>query len=78
MLLGMVGLATPNRRRLLRYAIMCLLTGVCLLQVACGSSGSVGGGSGGTGGTPAGAYAVTVIGTAGSSQHTTTVTLTVQ
>jgi hypothetical protein len=70
MLLGMLGLVTPNRRKLLNYALVCVLASCCLLQVACGRGGS-------TGGTPAGTYAITVTGAAGSFQRTTTVTLTV-
>ena len=81
MLLGTAGMAAPNRRKLLSYCLVFLLVGGCLLQVACAgtsNSGSGGGGGGGTGGTPAGTYTVTVTGAAGSTQHTTTVTLTVQ
>ena len=79
MLLGTAGMAAPNRRKLLSYCLVFLLVGGCLLQVACaGASNNGGGGSGGTGGTPVGTYTVTVTGTAGSTQHTTTVTLTVQ
>jgi hypothetical protein len=76
-----VGLAPPKRRKLLSYCIVFLLVSGCLLQVACSgasNSGSGGGGGGGTGGTPAGTYTVTVTGTAGATQHTTPVTLTVQ
>ena len=79
MLLGTVGLAAPKRRKLLSYCIVFLLVSGCLLQVACsGASNSGSGGGGGTGGTPAGTYTVTVTGTAGSTQHTAPVTLTVQ
>ena len=79
MLLGTAGMAAPNRRKLLSYCLVFLLVGGCLLQVACaGASNNGGGGSGGTGGTPVGTYTVTVTGAAGSTQHTTTVTLTVQ
>ena len=79
MLLGTAGMAAPNRRRLLSYCLVFLMVGGCLLQVACaGASNNGGGGSGGTGGTPVGTYTITVTGTAGSTQHTTKVTLTVQ
>jgi DNA-binding beta-propeller fold protein YncE len=80
MLLGTVGLAPHNRRKLLSYCIVFLLVSGCLLQVACSgaSNSGSGGGSGGTGGTPSGTYTVTVTGTAGATQHTTMVTLTVQ
>ncbi len=78
MLLGTVGMATPNRRKLLTYCLVFLLVSGCLLQVACSGASSGGGSGSGTGGTPAGTYTVTVIGTAGSTQHTATVTLTVQ
>ena len=76
MLLGRVGMAAPKRRKLLSYCLAFVLVGGCLLQVACGG-GSNGGGSG-RGGTPPGTYTVTVTGAAGSTQHTTAVTLTVQ
>jgi hypothetical protein len=70
MLLGTVRLAAPKRRKLLSYCLAFLLAGACLLQSACGGSGG--------GGTPAGAYTVTVTGGAGSTQHATILTLTVQ
>ncbi|MFZ0823455.1 MAG: SBBP repeat-containing protein, partial [Terriglobales bacterium] len=76
-LLGMVGMAAPNRRKLLSFCLAFLLVGGCLLQAACGG-GSNGGGGGGGGGTPPGTYTITVTGAAGSTQHTTAVTLTVQ
>jgi uncharacterized protein (DUF2141 family) len=78
MLLGMVGLAVPKRRKLLSCVLVGLLAGGCLLQAACGGASTGGGGGGGTGGTPAGTYTVTVTGAAGSTQHATAVTLTVQ
>jgi hypothetical protein len=70
--LGMVGMAAPKRRKLLSCCLAFLLVGGCLLQVACGS------GSGGAVGTPPGSYTVTVMGGAGSSQHSAVLTLTVQ
>jgi hypothetical protein len=76
MLLGTAGMAAPNRRKRLSYCLAFLLAGGCLLHAACGG-GSNGSGSGG-GGTPPGTYTVTVTGAAGSTQHTTMVTLTVQ
>jgi hypothetical protein len=68
-----------RRRKLLGFAICCLLIGGPVFQVACGG----GGGGGGTSkpGTLAGNYTVTITGTSGSpehTQHTTTTTLTVQ
>jgi len=78
MLLGTVGLAPPKRRKLLGYCIVFLLVSGCLLQVACGGTSNSGGGGGGTSGTPAGTYTITATGTAGSTQHATTVKLTVQ
>ncbi len=74
LLLGTVGMATPKRRKLLSYCLVFLLVSGCVLQVAC----SNGGNSGGTGGTPAGNYTITITGAAASTQHTATVTLTVQ
>ena len=76
MLLGTVGMAAPKGRKLLSYCLVFLLVSGCLLQVAC--SGGSNGSSHGGGGTPTGTYTVTVTGAAGSTQHTTTVTLTVQ
>jgi hypothetical protein len=78
MLLATGRMAAPKRRKLLSYCLVLLLVIGCVLQMACGGGGTGSGGGGGTGGTPAGTYSVTVTGAAGSTQHTTTVTLTVQ
>jgi hypothetical protein len=68
-----------KRKRLLGVAIGTVLFAGLSLQMACGGgSGSSGGTGTGTPGTPAGSYTVTVTGTSGSTQHTTTVMLTVQ
>jgi probable HAF family extracellular repeat protein len=78
MVLGTAVLATPKRRKLVSYALVCLIAGSWLSQAACGGGNSGRVGSGSTGGTPAGTYTITVTGIAGSGQHSTTVTLTVQ
>jgi hypothetical protein len=70
MLLGMVRMTAPNRRKLLSCGLAFLLVGGCLLQAACGGSGG--------GRTPAGSYTVTVTGGAGSTQHPAILTLTVE
>ncbi len=69
MLVGMVGIAVPKRRKLLSCCLVFLVVGGCMLQAACGTGGTL---------TPAGTYSITVTGTAGSTQQTTAVTLTVQ
>ncbi len=74
MLLGTVGMTVPKGRKLLSCGLAFLLVSGCLLQVACGN-GSPGVNS--TTGTPAGTYSVVVMGTAGSTQNTTTIMLTV-
>jgi hypothetical protein len=76
MLLGIVGMAAPKPRKLLSYCLVFPLLSGCLLLAACGAKSNSG--SGGMGGTPAGTYTVTVTGTAGSTQNTMALTLTVQ
>ncbi len=72
-----IGLAVDGRKkRTLGLVFSCVLFGGLVLQTAC-SSGS-GGGNSKSSGTPAGSYTVTVTGTSGSTQHTTSVKLTVQ
>jgi hypothetical protein len=81
MLLAAVALSKPKRGKLVSYVLVGLMAGGCLLQAACGGasmSNNVPSAPSAVSGTPAGAYTVQVIGTAGSTQHSTTVTLTVQ
>jgi sugar lactone lactonase YvrE len=73
MLLGTVGMAAPKGRKLASCCLAFLLVGGCLLQVACGGAGL-----NSATGTPAGTYSVIVTGAAGSTQHTSTIMLTVQ
>jgi hypothetical protein len=77
--LGLPGIKARERKILLGFAAMAVLT----IAFGCGggSSGkSSGGGSsgGGSSGTPAGTYTLTLTGTVGSSSHSTTVSLVVQ
>jgi hypothetical protein len=73
------GAALGRRRRnmagILLATLLVLLLSLC---VSCGSHSGGGGRVAPQGGTPAGTYTVTVTGTSGSLQHTTTVTLVVQ
>jgi hypothetical protein len=70
------GFTGPHQRKgSLANATLCFfLFGGILLQAACGGNNS----NSGTHGTPAGNYTITVTGTSGSTQHSTTTTLTVQ
>ncbi len=70
MLLGMAAIAAPRRRKLLSYCLLFFVAGGCVLQSACAgvSSRNL---------TPPGSYTITVTGTAGSTQQTVAVTLTV-
>jgi photosystem II stability/assembly factor-like uncharacterized protein len=73
---------TASQRRMapgLSFALLVILLG---MQMACGggsgSGGGGGGGGGGNSGTPAGTSTITISGTSGSLQHSTSVTLIVQ
>lgn len=70
------GFARPlQRNRSLANAVLCFsLFTAMLFQAACGGNSN----NSGMQGTPAGTYAITVTGTAGSIQRSTTTTLTVQ
>jgi hypothetical protein len=71
------GMGKSNRRRLLTAGFIFIVLTGCMLQTACvGTSSS--GNSTTTPGTPAGTYTVTVTGSAGGMQQTTSVSLTVQ
>jgi len=78
MLLAPVAPARPKRGKLGSYILVVLMAGLCLLQGACGGASINNNVPGAVGGTPAGLHTVKVIGTAGSTQHSTTLTLTVQ
>ena len=71
MLVGIVAIAAPKRRRVLSCCLLFLVAGGCVLQSACGSTTRI------KSGTPAGSYTITVTGTAGSAQQTVPLTLTV-
>jgi hypothetical protein len=75
--LGSVGSVAPNRRKLLSWCVVFLVLGLSLGQVACGGGQSAAGQSG-TGGTPAGSYNITITGTSGATQNSTSIVLTVQ
>ena len=70
MLVGIVAIAAPKRRKLLNCCLLFLVAGGCVLQSACGSTTKI------KTVTP-GSYTITVTGTAGSNQQTVALTLTV-
>jgi hypothetical protein len=81
MLLTTVALIKLKRGKLQGYILVGLMAGGCLLQAACGGgspTNNVPSVPTAAGGTPAGMYTVSVVATAGSMQHSTTLTLTVQ
>jgi glycosidase len=77
-LIATLALARLKRRNLMSYVLVVLMTGISLLQAACGGASMNNNLPNGIGGTPAGTYTVVVVGTGGSTQHSTTLTLTVQ
>ncbi len=77
-LLGGAGWKTPNRGKLMSFCLACLLLGACLMDGACSSAGSKSPMTVGSSGTPGGTYSITVSGSSGGMQHSTTVSLTVQ
>ena len=74
-----VGFGSPQakKRKLLGLVLYSVMFTGLIFQAACGGGGSSRSGGGG-GGTPASNYAITVTGTSGSTQHSTTTTLTVR
>ena len=76
MLYGTVGILKQDRSKLLGWLLAFAVLGACLLQGACGNAGNAKT-STTDGGTPAGSYTVTVTGSANATQHTTTVSITV-
>jgi hypothetical protein len=69
MRLGVFAIAVPRRRKLLSCCLLFVVAAGCALQSACGTSSKKF--------TPAGSYTITVTGTAGATQQTIAVTLTV-
>jgi FG-GAP-like repeat len=73
------GSSHAKKRKLLGLVLYSVVFTGLIVQAACGGSSSSGdGGGGASGGTLAGNYAITITGTSGSTQHSTTTTLTVQ
>lgn len=76
-LAGIIPIRPRSKKRNLRGLLCCaVLTGLILLQFACGGSNSGGGQQ--VGGTPAGTYTVNISATAGSASVPSSVTITVQ
>jgi hypothetical protein len=74
-LMGMGFTSGGRRKRLLGFVIGSVLLAGLILQTACGGGSR---GTTSTPGTPAGNYTVTVTGSSASTQHMTSVVLTVQ
>jgi hypothetical protein len=78
LLLGTSGRGGHQHKKLLSLGVMFLLLGVCVFQPACGGGGGISSSGSNPTGTPAGAYTVTVTGTANGVQHTAVASLTVK
>jgi hypothetical protein len=78
MLFGTVLVFVPKRGRLLAFCLFVLVIGGCGSQVACGGGSRTAATANAGGGTPTGSYTVRVTGAAGTTRHTTSVTLIVQ
>ena len=72
-----IGVGSPSRRRTKRLGLLvfCLLFGSLIFLAGCAGASNIGEGNSAT---PSGNYAITVTGTSGSLQRSTTVTLSVQ
>jgi hypothetical protein len=85
-MLGVVGAGVglrarqqKSKGRFLEVLLSAALLSCLAAELACsGSNNSNGGGGGGSRSTPSGTYTITVTGTFGSLQHSTTTTLKVQ
>ncbi|HXZ40390.1 MAG TPA: VCBS repeat-containing protein [Terriglobales bacterium] len=67
-----------SRKKKVGFLLVLLALSGLMFLSACGGGGGNNSGGGGSGGTRAGTYTITITGTAGSTVHSTTVTLTVQ